>query len=83
MPDVPRSRLPHSRPFLMGLALLIFGCGPMLAVVIAQKLGHTGEWRVNPIALSILASIAAIPCAVLIVGGILEVFRDNRRDGSE
>jgi hypothetical protein len=54
---------------LSGLALLVIGSGPLLAVGVAAQLGFTADPNPNPVFLGILAFLTLGPSLLLVCSG--------------
>jgi len=57
----------------IGVALLVFGSGPLIATLVAAKLGLTADPNPNPVVFGILAFFTFWPSIGLIVGGLWSV----------
>lgn len=82
MDDASRAqRFRDSRLIRIGVALLVFGSGPLLAVIVAAELGLTSDPNPNPVGFGILAMCSFWPSVILIVCGIVGVVRKRRSAG--
>src|ERR1051325_2094664 len=68
-----------NRKLKMGIALLVAGTGPLLAVILAAKLGLTSNPDPNPIGLGLLAFVTFWPAVIIIVIGL----NDSRRERAD
>lgn len=64
-------RLKFSRLLWIGLALLVLGTGPLLAIVAAASLGLLSDPNPNPIGPGLLAFFTFWPSVILIVWGLV------------
>lgn len=60
--------MPRSRAFLWGLALMVVGCGPLLLIILAARLG-IGDPDPNPIGPGMLAGVCFWPALLLLLIG--------------
>lgn len=70
----------------IGLVLLVFGTGPLVAVLTAAKLGLTDDPNPNPVVFGILAFFTFWPGVGLILTGLARVREDRierRREQSD
>ena len=72
-----RMRLFASRTLYFGIALLIFGAGPVLAIVVLSKFGVLSNPNPNPVGLGLLAVVSFYPSLALILAAILEAARPS------
>jgi hypothetical protein len=77
MDSPPRFKL--TRLFWIGLALLILGTGPLLAIVVAAALGLLSDPNPNPIGPGLLAFFTFWPAVILIVWGLIVSLMRYRR----
>ena len=63
-----------------GLLLLVVGTGPLLAVIVAAKLGLTNDPNPNPIGPGILAGLTFYPSLVMLLLGIVQVLWTKQGD---
>jgi hypothetical protein len=68
MDSAPQFRL--TRLFWIGLALLVLGTGPLLAIGLAAALGF-GDPNPNPIGPGLLAFFTFWPAIIMIVWGLI------------
>ena len=69
--STPRRRL-HIRPLTwVGLAIAAVGSTPLLAVIIAAKVGWLDDPNPNPVGLGILAAITFWPGLALAAAGLV------------
>jgi hypothetical protein len=57
--------------FWIGLALLVLGTGPLLAIVLAAELGLLSDPNPNPIGPGLLAFFTFWPAVIMIVWGLI------------
>ncbi len=57
------------RLFWIGVALLVAGTGPLLAVIVLASLGLTRDPNPNPIGFGLLAMVTFWPAVALIARG--------------
>jgi len=74
-----RPRFKFNRLFWIGLALLIVGTGPLLAIIAAAELGLLSDPNPNPIGPGLLAGITFWPALVLIVWGLVASLIRHRK----
>ena len=72
MDSAPRFKL--TRLFWIGLAILIVGTGPLLAILIAASLGLLSDPNPNPVGPGMLAGLTFWPAAILIIWGLAASF---------
>lgn len=60
--------MPRSRAFRWGLTLLVIGCGPLLLILMASRVG-IGDPHPNPIGPGLLAGVTFWPGLVLMLIG--------------
>jgi len=77
MDSPPRFKL--TRLFWIGLALLVLGTGPLLAIVLAAELGLLSDPNPNPIGPGLLAFFTFWPAVILIVWGLVASLVRYRR----
>ena len=65
----------------VGLVLLLLGTGPLLAIIVAGKLGLWPDPNPNPVGFGILAGITFWPAILCILIGAVRV-RDARRNAA-
>jgi len=70
---VSRFRLP--KMFWIGLALVVFGSGPLLAIGAAARLGLTSDPNPNPIGPGLLAMLTFWPGIILTAIGAVIALR--------
>jgi len=63
----------------IGLGLLVIGTGPLLAVVLAAKLGLTSDPNPNPVGPGILAMLTFWPALGCLLGALVEVWWRRRK----
>jgi hypothetical protein len=68
MDSAPRFKL--SLVFWIGLALLVVGTGPLLAIILAAELGLLSDPNPNPIGPGLLAFFTFWPAVIMIVWGL-------------
>lgn len=81
--DVPRRRL-HPM-FWWGVALLVVGTGPLLAIILAASLGLTADPDPNPIGPGLLTFFTFWPAVALIAAAsraAVSAFQRKDRKGS-
>jgi hypothetical protein len=78
-PSGPRPRRRVSILLLIGVIVLLVGCGPLFAVLLAARFGWTDDPNPNPVFLGILAMFTFYPGAALIVIGALTTLVQWRR----
>lgn len=64
-------RFKFSRLFWIGLALLVIGTGPLLAIVLAAELGLLSDPNPNPIGPGLLAFVTFWPAVILTLWGLV------------
>jgi len=74
-----RPRFKLSRLFWIGLALLILGTGPLLAIIAAASLGLLSDRNPNPIGPGLLTFFTFWPAVILIVWGLVASVTRYRR----
>jgi hypothetical protein len=57
----------------LGLALLVFGCGPLLFIIVAAELGLWPDPTPNPVGPGLLAVLTFWPGIICIVVGVIRV----------
>ena len=77
--DSPRKRLRDSTSLKVGLALLVFGSGPLIVTLLLAKAGLTKDPNPNPVLFGIMTMLTFYPGLALIGAGILGTFLHNRR----
>jgi len=77
MDSAPRFKL--SRLFWIGLALLVLGTGPLLAIGAAASLGLLSDPNPNPIGPGLLAFFTFWPAMILTVWGLVASLLRYRR----
>jgi hypothetical protein len=68
-----------NRSFRIGFWLFVIGSGPLLAVILAAKLGLTRDPNPNPVGFGILAMLTFWPSIILMLRGVAQL-RDEARD---
>jgi zinc transporter ZupT len=71
--------LTRSRAFVWGLALMLVGSGPLLAVVALAALGLYPDPNPNPIGFGLLAGLTFWPAVILMVVGLARTLNARRR----
>jgi hypothetical protein len=66
----------------IGLVLLVLGSGPLIATMIAAKLGMTSDPNPNPVVFGIMAFFTFWPSVALLASGVAHV-RQVRRERQE
>ena len=61
--------------FKAGLILLVVGSGPLLAIIVAAKIGLYPDPNPNPVGFGILAGLTFWPAIILLVIGAWRVKR--------
>ena len=61
-----------------GLALLVFGSGPLFVIILLAKLGLTSDPDPNPIFFGILAGLTFWPALAFLVIGVARVRRTRK-----
>ncbi|MGB6350766.1 MAG: hypothetical protein WBG10_12140 [Pseudolabrys sp.] len=77
MDSPPRFKL--TRLFWIGLAVLILGTGPLLAIIAAAALGLLSDPNPNPIGPGLLAFFTFWPAVIMIVCGLIASIVRYRR----
>ncbi|HUL88753.1 MAG TPA: hypothetical protein VLU23_11300 [Pseudolabrys sp.] len=77
MDSCPHFKL--SRLFWIGLALLVLGTGPLLAIIAAASLGLLSDPNPNPIGPGLLTFFTFWPAVILIVWGLVASLVRYRR----
>lgn len=67
-----------SRTFVAGVALLVFGSGPLFLVILLAWLGITADPNPNPVGFGILAMFTFWPGIILTVVGFVASIRKRR-----
>jgi len=65
----------------VGAGLLLFGCGPLLAIIAAAELGLLDDPNPNPIGPGLLAFLTFWPGVICLVVGLARVRRTRRGGG--
>jgi hypothetical protein len=65
--------------FWIGIALLVLGTGPLIAVIVAASLGLTRDPDPNPIGFGLLAAVTFWPGVAVTAIGVLQAVK-RRRD---
>lgn len=60
-----------------GIGLFLVGCGPLLAIIAAARLGLTSDPNPNPIGPGLLAFVTFWPSVILSGIGVVRVMRQN------
>ncbi len=66
----PRWRTPGRWLMLAGMAGLLLGTGPLIAVIVAARMGWTADPNPNPIGPGILAFFSFWPSIAALVAGL-------------
>jgi hypothetical protein len=67
----------------IGLGLIIFGWGPMLAVILLSSIGLWPDPNPNPIGLGLLCAASFFPAVICITIGILRACRSSADESPE
>jgi hypothetical protein len=67
----------------VGLGLLIFGPGPLVAIILAAKVGLWPDPNPNPVGPGILAGLTFWPAVICLLVGIGRVWKRRRRGAPE
>jgi hypothetical protein len=59
----------------VGLALLLFGSGPLLAIILAASVGLWPDPNPNPVGPGMLAAVTFWPGVICLIAGIVRVRR--------
>ena len=62
----------------VGLGLLLFGCGPLIAIIALAALGFLADPNPNPVGPGILASLTFWPGLICVIVGVAIVARKDR-----
>lgn len=62
----------------IGLALVLFGWGPLLAVIVLSEIGLWPDPNPNPIGLGLLFFVTFWPAVYCLAAGAFQSWRDNR-----
>jgi hypothetical protein len=62
----------------LGILIFLIGCGPLLALIAASKLGLTRNPNPNPVGPGILAMLTFWPSIVLMLVGLARAIRVDR-----
>ncbi|HXX08922.1 MAG TPA: hypothetical protein VEJ43_12745 [Pseudolabrys sp.] len=73
------ARFKLSRLFWIGIALLVLGTGPLLAIGAAASLGLLNDTNPNPIGPGLLTFFTFWPAVILIVWGLVASLLRYRR----
>ena len=65
----------------LGLGLLVFGVGPLVAIIVAARLGLTSDPNPNPIGPGMLACLTFWPGVICLVVGVIKVANQGRNTG--
>ncbi len=65
------------RMFQIGLALFVFGSGPLLAIIAVSKVGLTSDPNPNPVAFGILAMMTFWPSLLMMAVGLWRARRSS------
>ena len=68
-----------SRLVQVGLGLFVFGCGPLLFIIIAAAVGLWPDPHPNPIGLGLLAFLTFWPSVICVLVGVARVWRARRK----
>jgi hypothetical protein len=71
----------ESKLILFGLAILVFGSGPLIGTMLAAELGLTEDPNPNPVAFGIMAMLTFWPGIALILVGISRIRSHNSKFG--
>ena len=77
MDSPPRFTL--TRMFWVGIGLLVFGTGPLLAIILAASLGLLSDPNPNPVGPGLLAFFTFWPAVILAVWGLIASLVRYRR----
>lgn len=69
-PPPPPIRTPGRWLMLAGMAGLLLGTGPLIAVIVAARMGWTADPNPNPIGPGILAFVSFWPSIAALVAGL-------------
>ena len=73
-PDPFRPRLRVHRLTWIGLAGAVLGTGPLVAVIVAARLGWTDDPNPNPVGFGMLAACTLVPSLVVAaIGAVISV----------
>jgi len=75
----PSERYRDSKLIRVGAAILVLGSGPLLAIIVAAKLGLTRDPNPNPVGFGILAGLTFWPGIILLLVGVLAVWQRKRK----
>jgi hypothetical protein len=75
----PPERYRDSNLIRIGAAILVLGSGPLLAIIVAAKLGLTRDPNPNPVGFGMLAGCTFWPGIILLFVGVLTVWLRKRK----
>lgn len=62
----------------VGLGLLVFGSGPLIAIIVLAAIGVLADPNPNPVGPGILAALTFWPGVICVVAGVFSVARRKR-----
>jgi hypothetical protein len=65
--------------FMVGLALLVFGSGPLFLIMFAATVGLRSDPNPNPIAQGFLFGVTIWPAIICLVVGVIRVRKRQER----
>jgi hypothetical protein len=71
-----------SRLLLAGIATLLIGSGPLLAIIFAGAVGLINDPNPNPVGPGILAGLTFWPGVMMTIGGGVITLRNRKRVGA-
>ena len=78
--ESPLMRFTDSWAIRGGLLLLVFGTGPLLAILFAANLGRMNDPNPTPIWPGLLAGFTLLPSVILIIAGVIKVKAKRQRE---
>jgi len=68
--------------FKVGLALVVFGWGPLIGIIVLAAIGLWPDPDPNPIGPGLLFFLTSWPAIICLLVGAVQVRNDARRDGA-
>jgi hypothetical protein len=67
----------HNRWILIGLALVVFGWGPLLGIILLAAIGLWPDPNPNPIGPGLLFFVTSWPAAICLAVGVVQIRRQR------